>query len=119
MAVLEQWSTERLRMLAAVLITVSGMAHIGVLWSWPLTSDTVLTATCGAVYLFLGLGLFGLSRTSLVLGVALPLTRTLLVLWFLGFTELAWLGYLFLLADALVFSLCAVILQRVRHLPSI
>lgn len=119
MTALEQWSTHRLRTLAALLITASGTGHVATLWAWPLNADTVLTAACGGIYLLLGLGLFGLSRTSLILGMALPLARSLLVLWFLGATQLHWPGYLFLTADLLVISLCAVILQRVRHLPSL
>jgi hypothetical protein len=89
------------------------------LWLQPLDIDAVLTASCGAIYLLLGLGLFGLSRTSLILGIALPLTRSLLVLSLPDADELRVPGYLFLAADALAISLCTVILLRVRHLPSV
>ncbi len=114
-----QKSSARLRTVAATIVTLSGFGYVAILWLRPLDTNTVLIAGCGAMYLLLGLGLFGLSRTSLILGIVLPTARSLLVLWLIGTSTLHLPSHLFLIADALAICLCTVILQRVRHLPSV
>ena len=64
----------RLRDLAAVLTTLSGAGQCFSLWLLPTTPSLLATAALGSLYLLLALGLFGISRLSLLLAVAiLPL----------------------------------------------
>jgi hypothetical protein len=69
---------EKLRNMAAILATLSGAAQCLSLWILPVTPVLLLTALTGAFYLFLALGLFGISRFSLLLAISLPLLRS----WF-------------------------------------
>jgi hypothetical protein len=65
---------KRLRNLAAVLTTLSGAGQCFSLWLLPVTPTLLATAALGSLYLLLALGLFGISRLSLLLAVAiLPL----------------------------------------------
>jgi hypothetical protein len=64
--------------MAAILATLSGAAQCLSLWILPVTPVLLLTALTGAFYLFLALGLFGISRFSLLLAISLPLLRS----WF-------------------------------------
>ena len=68
----------RLRNLAAILVTLSGGGQCLALWWLPTTTTLLGTALLGSLYVLLGLGLFGISRLSLLLGVALPPLRS----WF-------------------------------------
>ncbi|MEM6484087.1 MAG: hypothetical protein AAF662_03750 [Pseudomonadota bacterium] len=65
----------RLRSTAAVLATVSGLFQCAALWLLPITPALLLSALAGSLYVLLGLGLFGVSRFSLALAIAVPATR--------------------------------------------
>jgi len=67
----------RWRDLAAVLATGVGLGWVALLWFQPLTAPTLLGALLGTVYLFIAIGLFGQSRFSLYLAIAVPAA----VLW--------------------------------------
>ncbi len=70
----------RLRILAGTLITCSGLGRIASLWFRELNGEAVLALLVGAVYLIIGIGLFGQGRFTLFLAVAAPLaTLALLV----------------------------------------
>ncbi len=111
-------NTDFLRNTAATLVTAAGITQIALLWFAPLTSDQVAIAGWGAVYLFVGLGLFGISRTALVLGVILPSLRAGSTLLSLTLPEISQLDFLLLAGDFLVALMCAVVFLRLRHLPS-
>jgi hypothetical protein len=69
---------DKLRNMAAVLATLSGAAQCLSLWLLPVTPTLLLTALTGSLYLLLALGLFGISRFTLMLAITLPLLRS----WF-------------------------------------
>ncbi len=56
---------------AALLATLAGLGRVSLLWFLPLTASTLLGALLGTVYLFIAIGLFGQSRLSLYLAIAL------------------------------------------------
>lgn len=107
------------RRLAAALVLLSGMIHLALLWVRPLSEETVITACCGAVYLFLSLGLLGVSRTSLLLAVALPLARTGTALYHRAPQDFAAPGVLLMVIDGVVVLLVLAVLRRVWRLPPI
>ena len=93
----------RLRNLAAILSTVSGAGQCFALWLLPTTPALLLSAWLGTLYLFLALGLFGISRLSLFLAVTLPTLRA----WF-AFGPLpidAW-EFLRIACDVAIAALC-------------
>ena len=67
-----------LRNLAATLTTLTGTGQCLALWLLPTTPTLLGTALTGSLYLLLALGLFGMSRLSLLLAIALPPLRS----WF-------------------------------------
>jgi len=73
--------TRRLRIVAAAVITVSGIALVSSLWLLPLDAQVLLGAALGWAYLILGLGLWGRSTLSLWLGMALPAAALTTTLW--------------------------------------
>ena len=62
----------RLRDFAAILITLTGVALVTALWFRELTRMAVLDAVLGAIYLIIGIGLFGRSRFTLFTAVVAP-----------------------------------------------
>jgi len=73
-------AARRWRDLAALLATGVGVGWVALLWFRPLTAPTLLGALLGTVYLFVAIGLFGQSRFSLYLAIALS-TAVLVSLW--------------------------------------
>lgn len=69
---------QKLRNMAAIIITVSGAGQSLSLWLLPVTPALLMTALVGSLYLLLGLGLFGTARLSLLLTIVLPPLRS----WF-------------------------------------
>jgi hypothetical protein len=69
---------QKLRNMAAIIVTVSGAAQSLSLWLLPVSPELLLTALTGTLYFLLGLGLFGISRFSLLLAISLPPLRS----WF-------------------------------------
>jgi len=62
-----------LRGVAASLSSAYGSVLVAILWLRELTEVAVVDALVGAVYVILGIGLYGQSRFSLFLGILLPL----------------------------------------------
>lgn len=69
-----------LRLLAAILITVSGIGQVAMLWFRDLTGAALTDAMMGVVYIIIGIGLQGQSRFTLFLAIAVPATAAALVL---------------------------------------
>jgi hypothetical protein len=61
-----------LRTFAATAITCSGIGHIAALWLRELTETALLDALLGAVYLIIGIGLYGQSRFTLFMAIIVP-----------------------------------------------
>jgi hypothetical protein len=61
-----------LRTFAAILITLAGAALITALWFRELTETAVIDAVLGAIYLIIGIGLFGRSRFTLFVALVVP-----------------------------------------------
>lgn len=98
---------KRLRNLAAVLTAVSGAGQCFSLWLLPVTPALLATAALGALYLLLALGLFGISRLSLLLAVAILPLRSWFALYPLDIE--AW-EFLRVAADLTIALLCLPVL---------
>jgi hypothetical protein len=70
----------RLRVLAAILITSSGVGQVALLWFRDLSADTLIGAFIGVVYIIIGIGLLGQSRFTLFVAIAVPLAAAALLL---------------------------------------
>ena len=70
----------RLRVLAAMLITLSGIGQVAALWFRELTGAALIDAFIGVVYIIIGIGLQGQSRFTLFLAIAAPAAAAALVL---------------------------------------
>jgi len=70
----------RLRNLAALLITLSGMGQVAMLWFRPLTGEAVIDAVIGITYIIIGIGLQGHSRFTLFVAIAVCATAATLIL---------------------------------------
>ena len=109
------YATRSTRNLAATLMLLSGLTHVGQLWFVKLDGYALSAALLGMFYLLISLGLYGRSRFSLWLASCLPVaaayatvlkpeTRLLPTLWF-------WhIG-----AEIAVTCLCLYILFRTRN----
>lgn len=97
----------RLRRLAAALTALSGAGQCFSLWLLPLTPALLATAALGALYLLLALGLFGISRLSLLLAVAVLPLRSWFALYPLSIE--AW-EFLRVAADLTIALLCLPVL---------
>ena len=64
----------RLRNLAALLVTLSGIGQVGMLWFRPLTGAVITDAVIGFTYIIIGIGLQGQSRFTLFVAIAVPAT---------------------------------------------
>lgn len=97
----------KLRNLAAILATLSGASQCLSLWLLPTTPTLLLTGLCGALYMVLALGLFGIARLALLLAIAIPVLRT----WFgLYPLELPAWEFLRIAADLAIAALCIPVL---------
>lgn len=70
----------RLRVLAAVLITISGVGQVAFLWFRDLSSNSLIAAFIGVVYIIIGIGLLGQSRFTLFLAIVVPVAAATLLL---------------------------------------
>ena len=70
----------RLRNLAALLITLSGIGQVAMLWFRPLTGEAVIDAVIGITYIIIGIGLQGQSRFTLFVAIAVCATAAALIL---------------------------------------
>ncbi len=106
-----------LRGLAAIMMSASGVAHVGALWFRELSHTAVQDALLGTTYLIIGIGLFGQSRFSLVMAVVIPAV----FLWFALYPAflLDSLLQLRLAVHGLIALFCLVVLWQVRNNPSV
>ena len=109
--------TALLRNLAAILITLSGTGQVAALWLRELNGAAVTDALLGAVYLIIGIGLFGQSRFTLFTAIVIPAAAAWYVLtWF---PQLGPIYNARLATDAIVALCSAVALWQLRHAPSV
>ncbi|PID54781.1 MAG: hypothetical protein CR978_02135 [Gammaproteobacteria bacterium] len=107
---MQQQNPVYLRTLAAVLVGVSGFAHVVQLWFVPLSEPALLRALFGAVYLLVCIGLLGLSQLALLLGILAPIGTTLYLLQATGLDG-NWLSYAQAILDTISAGLCAWLLH--------
>ena len=69
-----------LRVLAAILITVSGLGQVAMLWFRELTGAALVDALVGVVYIIIGIGLQGQSRFTLFLAIGVPATAAAMLI---------------------------------------
>lgn len=70
-------SPERLRLLPALAMTLSGIGQVGALWFRELGHQSVLDALAGSIYLFIAIGLYGRSRFTLFVAIGFPMATGL------------------------------------------
>jgi len=104
-----------LRNSAALLITATGITLIAALWARALDDAALLDALLGAVYLFIGIGLFGHSRFTLFVAMAVPAGSIALMPHTGGPAGL--LHPLRVLAELLVIVCCARVLWQSSRRP--
>ena len=106
-----------LRLLAACLVTLSGSGKVASLWFRELNEQAVAALLLGGVYLITGLGLFGRSRFTLFVAIALCGSMAAFTLQrpeLLHPLQRAGLA-----TDLICVTLCAVVLWHVRKRPSV
>ena len=69
-----------LRLLAAILITVSGIGQVALLWFRDLTGAALIDAMTGVIYIIIGIGLQGQSRFTLFVAIVVPAAAAVLTL---------------------------------------
>ncbi len=105
-----------LRIVAASLLCLSGLAHIAALWHRELTGMAIGDALLGSVYLIIAMGLFGKSRFSLFMAIVIPAAVTAWLYATLlqpGQVQLLRMG-----VDLSVALLSTLVLWNVRNNPS-
>ncbi len=107
------------RNLAATLITIIGISQIAALWFDELTLDNLMLALLGAVYLFIGIGLFGMSRFTLFLAMVAPAAGIALALQLDPIESMGAFSLLHLAASLLIIGLATNVLWAVRNNPSV
>lgn len=109
----------RLRNIAATLLSLSGLAHIAALWFHDIDTQMLVGALFGAVYLYIGIGLYGQSRFALVTAILFPAMGMALVLTNSPFSSLGNLQLALLSASSIVISISSIVLFIARKNPSI
>ncbi|MFT5710263.1 MAG: hypothetical protein ACI8QT_000957 [Halioglobus sp.] len=109
----------RLRNTAATLLCLSGITHIAGLWFQDINSHALVGALFGAVYLYIGVGLYGISRFALVTAILFPSIGAALALTNSPISSFSALQLTLLCANAAVIVLCSTVLFVVRKNPSI
>lgn len=107
----------RLRLTAACLISLSGLSLIAALWLRELSEYALLDALLGACYVIAGIGLFGRSRFSLFVGIAMPGISAALLYALLPEPDYTY--WLRMAVDGLTALLCLIVLWQVRNEPSV
>jgi len=108
-----------LRYIAATGLTLSGISHIAGLWLYEINLPLLVSVLFGAIYLFIGIGLFGQSRFALVTAIAFPALGAGLALSTLPLNSFSTLGFAQLEVDFIVVLFSAIVLFRVRNNPSV
>ena len=106
-----------LRMLAASLVTLSGSGKVAALWFRELNEQAVITLLLGAVYLITGLGLFGQSRFTLF--VAIALCGSMASISLRATQVLQPLQQAGLASDLICVMLCALVLWQLSKRPGV
>ena len=106
-----------LRNTAAALMCLSGTAQFAALWLRELTGTALLDGLWGTVYVIIGIGLFGHSRFSVVMGIVVPATAAGMLIYSLSQPEQAYT--LRIAFDVVIAVLCAVVLWETRHHPKV
>jgi len=106
-----------LRNLAATLITFSGIGLIASLWLRDLTGAALADALLGAVYLIIGIGLFGQSRFTLFMAIVIPATAAGFLLH--AFPHPGQVHSARIAVDAAVIVSSVIVLWNVRNNPSV
>jgi hypothetical protein len=109
----------RLRNIAATLLTLSGISHIATLWIHEIDLTLLVNASFGAVYLFIGIGLYGQSRFALFTAIIFPGIGAGLALKTYELSSFSILGLSQLGVDFIVIAISAVVLFAVRNNPSV
>ena len=107
------------RYIAASGLTLSGISHIASLWLRDIDMALLVSVLFGAVYLFIGIGLFGQSRFALVTAIIFPALGAGLALSTYPLSSFSTLGLAQLGVDIVVVLLSSLILFRVRNNPSV
>lgn len=107
------------RNIAATLLCLSGVIHIAGLWLLDIDSQVLVGALFGAVYLYIGIGLYGQSRFALVTAILFPAIGTALALTNADLSSFNTLQLTLLCANSIVIVLCSAVLFVVRKNPSI
>ncbi|MEH6611497.1 MAG: hypothetical protein V7696_19170 [Halioglobus sp.] len=84
-----------------------------------MSRETLLLALLGAVYLFIGIGLFGRSRFTLFLAMTLPAAGIALALQLDPIESMSEVVLLRITASLLVIALSTNVLWSVRNNPSV
>lgn len=108
-----------MRRIAAILMTLSGMSHIAALWMHDITPAVMVNVLFGAIYLFIGIGLFGQSRFALFTAIVFPGLGATLGLMTYELSSFSTLGLIQLAVDFIVIAICAIVLFSVRNNPSV
>lgn len=107
-----------LRILAATLACGSGAAHIGALWFRELSTIAIASMLIGAVYLVVGIGLYGRSRFALFIALVIALVNIGLMKTYSATTELNIFLSAGVVIDVLIVACCTLTLWHVRLQPS-
>jgi hypothetical protein len=108
-----------LRNLAATLLTLLGFSHIAALWLRDVDLAVLVGASIGAVYLFIGIGLYGQSKFVLFPAIIAPGLGAWLTLANNELSSLTTLGLSQLGVDFIIIALSAIVLFSVRNQPSV
>jgi hypothetical protein len=108
-----------LRNLAATLLTLSGISHIAALWLRDVDLAVLVDASFGAVYLFIGIGLYGRSKFVLVPAIIVPAIGAWLALANNELSSFSTMGLSQLSVDLIIIALSAIVLFLVRNRPSV
>ena len=109
------YATRRLRNLAATLMLLSGLTHVGQLWFVKLDGYAVSAALLGMFYLLISLGLSGRSRFTLWLASCLPAAVAYAAVLKPETKLISTLWLWHIAVDIAVPCLCLYILYRTRH----
>lgn len=109
----------RTRNSAATLLTLSGLSHIAELWFRDISDSALTGALFGSLYLIIGIGLYGRSRFTLFMAIAVPAAGIRLVLLNTDIAALSLLERAQLSAELSVMVFSAIVLIAVRNNPSV
>ena len=109
---MSELTIRRVRLVAAWLVLSAGALQAASPWYLPINAETLIIAATGVVYLIVAVGLFGLSRFTLFVAVAVCLARST---WL---PVDASLQVLLTITDFAAALACLLVLWSVRNEPS-